>query len=52
MGKILNAPTTPNTGGYETKVKPAPVADKTAGSNASMAANAYEQRVSQETGTH
>lgn len=40
-------------GGYENKVaSPARVADKTAGANATMAANAFEQRAAQEQGTH
>ncbi len=39
-------------GGYENKVKPLPAADKTAGANATMAANAFEQRAAQEQGTH
>jgi hypothetical protein len=53
-GKVINAPATPNDGGYEKRVAvPAktPV-DKTAGTNASSAAFAFEQRVSQEQGTH
>lgn len=53
MGKIINAPVTPNNGGYETRTGTSKVlGDKTAGANASMAANAFEQRVSQEQGTH
>lgn len=56
LGKsvVVNAPTHQNNGGFETKVT-APAnapSDKTAGANASMAANAFEQRVSQEQGSH
>jgi hypothetical protein len=50
---IKNAPTTPNTGGYETRTAESKrLADKTAGANASMAANVFETRVAQESGTH
>ena len=53
MSKVVNAPTVPNTGGYENKVAPPPrVADKTAGANSGSAANAFEQRAAQEQGTH
>lgn len=37
---------------FQTKQVTLPAADKTSGANASSAANAFEQRVSQETGTH
>lgn len=52
--KVVNAPTAQNNGGFETKVvAPAHApADKTAGTNTSMAAYAYELRVTQEQGTH
>lgn len=54
MGKVVNAPTTPNAGGFENRVSApakAPV-DKTAGANTGSAANVFEQRVAQEQGTH
>lgn len=53
-GKVVNAPTSQNNGGFETRVT-APAhapADKTAGANATMAANLFEQRVTQEQGSH
>lgn len=53
MGKIVNAPTTPNAGGYENRVGYSKVlGDKTAGTNVTMAAFAFESRVTQEQGTH
>lgn len=53
MGKIINAPVTPNAGGYETRTAESKhLGDKTAGANASMPANAFEQRSAQEQGTH
>lgn len=52
-GKVVNAPTAPNNGGFENRVSPpARVADKTAGANSSMPAHAFEQRAVQEQGTH
>jgi hypothetical protein len=49
MSKVVNAPTTPNTGGYELRVGVSkPVLDRTAGQNS----GGYELRVTQEAGTH
>lgn len=52
MSHVINAPTHQNTGGYENMVTTTANKDKTAGSNALSAAFAFEQRVTQETGTH
>lgn len=52
MSHVINAPTHQNNGGFETKVTTQPAQDPTAGSNALSAAFAFEQRVTQETGTH
>lgn len=50
---IRNAPTTPNSGGFENRTAVSkPLGDKTAGTNTSMPAYAFEQRVVQEQGTH
>jgi hypothetical protein len=53
MGKVVNAPTTPNNGGYENRTSLSKVLhEKTEGTNASGAAHDFEARVSQEQGTH
>lgn len=52
-GKVVNAPVVTNSGGYENRVTYSKVlADKTAGTNTSMAAYAFEARCAQEQGTH
>jgi hypothetical protein len=53
MGKVVNAPTTPNNGGYENRTSLSKVLhSRTEGTNAGSAANVFETRVSQEQGTH
>jgi hypothetical protein len=54
MSVVKNAPAAPNNGGYETKVTPpARVSDPTSSANAVVkGAQAFEQRVTQEAGTH
>jgi hypothetical protein len=49
MSKIVNAPTVPNSGGYENKVSLSkPITSRMAGQNN----GGYENRVTQEQGTH
>lgn len=49
MSTVKNAPVTPNTGGFETRVTVSkPVVDKTAGQDT----GGFENRVTQESGTH
>lgn len=53
---IVNAPTAPNTGGFESKVTPTVGAGRestdTKGQNLNSAGNLFEQRCQQEAGTH
>lgn len=52
-GKVVNAPTVPNDGGYEKRVAQTPSRDRTSGANSVVAgAQAFEQRAAQEQGTH
>ena len=53
MSKVVNAPVHPNDGGYEKHTVVASHHDATSGANSVVAgAQAFEQRVVQETGTH